>query len=158
LFLPHSGQKPNMRLRLLTATVTTAALAAVVPATAEAARYSGETKQGRATSVITGADGLVQRVVIRWRAPCRRGTYRNRSVFVPPLDASTPDAFNDAWVQRQRNRGGILGRVSVQLSGAHSASPDRWAGTLKVTVKVTRRGRVIDRCRLKNLTWSADLR
>jgi hypothetical protein len=146
-----------MRSRVLIATISTATLAALVPATAEAARYKGKTAQDRTVSVVTGADGLVQRVTIRWRASCQHGTYRNRSVFVPPLDSSTPDAFTDRWVQRQRSRGGYVGRVSVNLSGAHSASPDRWSGTLRVRVKVRRRGRVIDTCRLRNLAWSADV-
>jgi hypothetical protein len=146
-----------MRTCVIIATISTAALGALVPATAEAARYSGKTSQDRTVSVVTGADGLVQRVSIRWRAPCRHGSYRNRSVFVPPLDSSTADAIADRWVQRQRSRGGFVGRVSMNMSGTHTASPDRWSGTMRVRITVRRRGRVVDTCRLRNLTWSADL-
>ena len=55
----------------LTAAVCAAAVALlVVPTAADAAKWRGKTRQGRLAVVVTGSDGLVNKVRIRYRARC----------------------------------------------------------------------------------------
>jgi hypothetical protein len=126
-----------------------------VPATADAKTWRGKTKQGRAVSVRTGADDLVNQVRVSWRAPCRKGHYVSRTLFLPPLDVSRTDAFEDAGVVRKRIEGGYRARHTVFVRGTLGAD-DRWTGTFRVRTRVTRDGRVVDNCRLKRVRWSAE--
>jgi hypothetical protein len=133
------------------------ALAALllVPAAAEATTYRGKTSQGRAASIRTGADGIVNRVRISWRAPCGQNRrFVEATVFRPPFNSATGDALQDGGTYRIR-ASGIVGRITIAVTAARDAAANTWTGTLAVDVQVKRRGRVIDRCRLKRLTWSA---
>ena len=51
------------------------AVVLAAPAAADAKTWRGKTKQGRAVTVRTGADDLVNRVRVSWRAPCKKGHY-----------------------------------------------------------------------------------
>ena len=61
----------------------------------------------------TGADDLVNRVRVGWRAPCRKGRYVSRTLFLPPRDVSEPDRFEDAGSYRSR-----LARVRWTAKGS----------------------------------------
>jgi hypothetical protein len=139
-------------MRIVTlAVVCTALLAA--PA-ADARTWRGETKQGRAVSVRTGVDNVVNRVRVSWRAPCRKGRYVSRTLFLPPFDVAEAAAFEDAGTYRSRVPGGYRARHTVFVRGALGAD-DRWTGIFRVRTRVTRRGRFVDSCRLKRVRWSA---
>lgn len=127
----------------------------VAPAAADARTWRGKTKQGRPVSVVAGTDGLVNKVRVRWRAPCRKGHYVSRTLFLPPFDVSETARFEDAGTYRSTAQGGYGGRHTVFVDGTLGAD-DRWTGTFRVRTRVTRRGRVIDRCRLKRVTWTAE--
>jgi hypothetical protein len=137
---------------LALATVCAAVL--VAPAAADARTWRGTTKQGRAVSVTTGADGLVNQVRLNWRAPCRKGRYVSRTVFLPPFDVSQANVFEDAGTYRSRVPGGYRARHRVFVRGALGAD-DRWRGVFRVRTRVLREGRLVDRCRLERLRWSA---
>lgn len=139
--------------RLALAVACAAVLAA--PAAADARTWRGKTKQGRAVSVRTGADDLVNQVRVSWRAPCRKGHYVSRTLFLPPFDVSEADVFEDAGVVRKRIDGGYRARHTLFVRGTLGAD-DRWTGTFRVRTRVTRRGRVVDICRLRRVRWSAE--
>ncbi len=143
-------------LRSITAAALSALIIAAAPAVAEAKWYKGKTKQGRAVAVRTGADGVVNFARVSWRAPCRRSRHFIASTsFRPPLDAATGDMLQDGGTYRVRLEGGWRARITGTIVGQRDPATDRWAGTWAVTVKVTHRGRTMDRCALKRATWTA---
>jgi hypothetical protein len=127
----------------------------LMPAAADATTYRGKTSQGRAASIRTGADGIVNRVRISWRAPCGQNKrFVEATVFRPPFDMATGDALRDGGTYRIRSSG-IVGRITIAVTARRDAARNTWRGTLRVNVQVARRGRVIDRCRLQRVTWRA---
>jgi hypothetical protein len=122
---------------------------------AEAKTWRGKTKQGRAVSVRTGADDLVDQVRVSWRAPCKKGHYVSRTLFEPPLDVSETDVFEHSGTYRKRLPDGYRARNTVFVRGTLGAD-DHWRGTFRVRTRVTRHGEVVDRCRLKGVRWTAE--
>ena len=142
--------------RPLVVTALTALSFAAVPAVAEAKSYKGRSSQGREVTLRTGADGVVNRVSIGWRAPCGGGiVYNARTGFRPSFDVATADAVQDAGTYSGRPGDGERSRITVTLAGQRDPATDRWAGTLAVKVRVTKRGKHIDTCTLKRLKWTA---
>ncbi len=151
--------------RLLASSVALCA-ALALPADALAAKtFRGKTQQNRAVSVVVGDDELVERVRITWRTRrCQLGgsRFQDATQFNGPFDPSTADAFGDAGAYTVRDRGGIRSRVRIRLTGQRifdAADPpaERWEGTVRASVVVRRRGKVIDRCRLRSTGWRATL-
>src|SRR5829696_4275347 len=92
------------------------ALAAALPATASAATWKGKTRQGREVVVRTGDDGTVNRVRIGWKARCAKGSYKSRTLFMPPLDSATSSTFAEAGSYRARPEG-YRARIWVRIAG-----------------------------------------
>jgi hypothetical protein len=126
----------------------------VTPAAAGAKTWRGTTAQARAVMVRTGADDLVNRVRIAWRARCEKGRYTSTTLFVPPFDVSSTTAFEDAGTYRVRIKGGYRARHTAFVS-ASLDSDGVWRGTFHVRTRVTRKGKFVDSCRLKAKRWSA---
>jgi hypothetical protein len=145
-----------MRIVLVAAVV--AAVLLVAPAHADAARWRGKTEQGRLALVRTAADGMVDLVRIRWRAPCRPGRYIGQTAFLRPLDQVNALSFTDAGRYRARLNRGFRARLRVRVRGTISADLSRWRGTFRIRAAIYRRGRRVDTCRLSGLRWSARLR
>lgn len=141
-------------MRKLALAVACAALL-VAPAATDAKTWRGKTKQGRLVSVRTGADDLVNRVRVGWRAPCKKGHYVSRTLFPPPFDVSETDAFEDAGAYTTTTQDGYRARHRVFVRGTLGAG-DRWSGTFRVRTRVWRNGRVVDSCRLGRVRWSAE--
>src|SRR5215212_9369984 len=139
-------------MRAALALIALAALTAALPATASAATWRGETSQGRGVVVHTGGDGSVDRARIGWKARCAHGTYRSRTLFVPPLDSASSTAFEDAGSYRAHPPG-YRARIWVRISGTLDGS--RWSGTFRVRVRVSRDGERVDTCRLRRVRWRA---
>jgi hypothetical protein len=143
-----------------------AVLFAALPAPASAAkkRFRGETAQSRMVKVVVDESGRVQRMDISWRANnCRqRGSFvRNITILRPLRRRASADAFTVAGSYRVRDRGGIRIRIRVSARGTRTFDPanpltEQWSGTFRSRSTVRRRGRVIDRCRLRT-AWSAGL-
>jgi hypothetical protein len=136
-------------------------LAAVVlfgalPASAAAdVRFEGRTSQGGYALVVAEDDGVPKRGLIRWRADCRRPTYRvqESTIFRRPLDLSTRRRFRDVGSYRLRQPNGARLTFFLRTSG-RKVAPRRWAGRFRARVVVRRGGRVIDRCGVRGVRWS----
>ena len=150
------------------------ALAVAAPADALAAKsFQGTTEQKNATTgksrtvmLTIGDDNLLDTLRLNWvtrRCKLSRSRFQHFTGFRKPYDESTPDAFTDRGSFKVADRGGIRSRVRVRLNGTRSqvdpANPatETWNGTFAARVVVRRRGRVIDRCRLREITWAATL-
>jgi hypothetical protein len=131
------------------------ALVLAAPALADAKTWRGETNQGRAVSVRTDADDLVDQVRVSWRAPCKKGHYVSRTLFEPPLDVSETDVFEHSGTYHKLLDDGYRARNTVFVRGRLGAD-DRWRGTFRVRTRVTRDGEPVDRCRLKRVRWEAE--
>jgi hypothetical protein len=142
-----------MRAELIVAACATGLLLA--PA-AEAATWRGKTSQGRSVTVRTGADGLVNHVLIRYRAGCSDGMgFRSRIEFRPPLDVSSTTEFRDAGVVTWRftkTRERARGRTAI-AGGLRSSG--RWTGRFRLRAKIRKGGRVIATCRTGRVRWRA---
>jgi hypothetical protein len=138
----------------LAVTVFAVVLAAALPAEAAAdIHFRGESGQGRLVTLRTADDGMLERIGVRWLAPCRRPTFtfRTRSFFRAPFDSASRDRFVDAGVNRMRMRDGLRAVVDVRVAG-NRVSEQRWRGVFRVGVRVLRGGRLIDRC-YKRTAW-----
>jgi hypothetical protein len=109
----------------------------------DAARWRGKTRQGRLALVVTGSDGLVSKVRIRYRAMCSDGKRLTSGViFLPPLDTSTATAFTDRGVFRFRLPDGERARARTSVEGGLRRS-GRWTGNFRIRVRITRKGRLV---------------
>lgn len=150
------------RRAVLTFSAALAVVGIAAPPASAAKTFAGETQQDRKVTVAIGDDGLMTQTRIAWRTRrCRSGEFlRDRTVFRPPIDVNTPDAFSDAGRYTLRQRGGIRIRVDIALTGKRVVDPanpaaESWRGTLKATAIVRRNGRRIDRCKLRSIGWTA---
>ena len=145
--------------RAATALLTAAALLAFDAAAAQAKVFRGETGQGRRASVVVGTDNLLRAARVNWRARCRDGRVFEKTIFTRPHDQSTPDAFFDTGIYRGRSSDGYRLRFTVTIRGQRlgTGARERWRGTFRAKVLVTRRGNYVDTCRLRPLRWRARL-
>jgi hypothetical protein len=130
-------------------------IAAALIALAPTAAYRGETSQHKIASVLTSADGQVQRVRIGYSAPCRDPRYRFPNVmrFEPPFDTATPDLVKTRVTLREKLKGGGRTKQTVALTATRAGNA--WSGTFATTIVLTRGGRHLDTCRLKRVHWTA---
>ncbi len=134
------------------ASVLVAMLVLAAPARADV--WRGTTSQGRPASVMTGGDGVVNRVRLSWRAPCGEGRrYASASVLAPPFAAAGATALEDTGTYRVVDRAGFHARITLTVSARRSDAD--WTGTLAVAVLVARHGKVVDQCQARRLTFSA---
>jgi len=134
-----------------------AAVAALllVPAAADAAKWRGKTRQGRLAVVVTGSDGLVSKVRIRYRARCGdRKTLTSGVKFLPPLESSTTTSFKDSGTFRFRLPDRERARARVSVDGGLRRS-GRWTGNFRIRVRITRNGRFVTTCRTGRIGWRA---
>jgi hypothetical protein len=142
-------------MRAISVLVVVCALAAALPAAADAATWKGKTRQGRAVVVRTDADAIVNRVRIGWQAHCAKGQwYKSRTLFLPPLDSATTSTFAHAGSYRA-HPDGYQARIWVRIAGNLDAGDQTWSGTFRVRVRVFKGGERVDTCRLRRLRWSA---
>ena len=143
-------------LRLIAPAVLSMAMFVAAAAAAEAKVFRGKTTQGRPASVVIGSDGLLRAARVNWRARCRFGRTRDKTIFTRPHDESTPDAFFDAGVYRRRDDAGYRLRFTVSVRGTRIAGVrgERWRGTFRARVLVTRRGHYVDTCRTGRLRFA----
>ena len=81
----------------------------------------------------------------------------DKTALTRPHDQSTPDAFFDAGVYRSRDDDGYRLRFTVSVRGTRIADArgERWRGTFRAKVLVTRRGQYVDTCRTGRLRFTA---
>jgi hypothetical protein len=137
-------------LRLIALAALSMAMLAAAAAGAEAKVFRGKTTQGRPAAAIIGSDGLLRTASVNWRARCRDGRLRDKSYFLRPHDASTPDAFADAGTYRRRDRRfRIRFTASIKATRIADATGERWRGSFRLKALVTRGGRYVDTCRTR---------
>jgi hypothetical protein len=140
----------------LTAGLCAAAVALLlVPTAADAAKWRGKTRQGRLAVVVTGADGLVSKVRIRYRARCGDDKQLTSGViFQAPLDSSTTAAFKDGGRFPFPLPNGERARATASVDGGLRRS-GRWTGNFRIRVRITRNGRFVTNCRSGRIGWKA---
>jgi hypothetical protein len=115
-------------------------------------RFTGKSGQGRTVHFRTSDAGLMQRFAISWRADCRRPGYRyvsgTQTTPASPLEVSTPDRWVDVGGYRERLSGPRRAVYRARAAGRR-VSEHRWRGIFRITVRVFRRGRQIDRCHMR---------
>jgi len=152
-----TGQYRGVRTVLLALAVLLLAL----PATADAKSFRGKTSQKRLASVVVGDDNLVTRIRISYSAPCRDSRYRFPNVLrlEPPFDESSEYMLTQRVVLRDRLRGGVRLRQYVKVTAQRLVAEDgseSWSGTFKTRAVMTKRGKHVDTCELKRVTWTAE--
>ena len=145
-----------MSARPIAALIAAVTAVLLVPEVAQAAKWKGETRQGRLVEVTTGSDGLVTRARIRYRARCGDGkTLSSGVIFLAPLQAATATGFRDGGVFRFKLGGGERAKATTRIEGGLRRS-GRWTGDFRVTVRVTRKsGRFVTNCRSGRIGWKA---
>lgn len=130
-------------------------IAVALIAAAPTAAYRGTTSQNKVASVITSADGQVQRIRIGYSAPCRDPRYRFPNVMrlEPPFDTATPDLVKTHLSFHEKLKGGGRTKQTVTLMATRAGNA--WSGTFATTIVLTRGGKHLDTCRLKRVRWTA---
>jgi hypothetical protein len=142
-------------MRLSAALCATAVALLLAPAVADAARWQGKTRQGRLAVVTTGADGLVNKVRIRYRARCGDDKQLTSGViFLPPFDRSRAKRFQDGGTFRFRLPNRERARATSSVEGGLRRS-GRWTGNFRIRVRITRNGRFVTNCRTGRIGWKA---
>jgi hypothetical protein len=143
-----------VRMRWLVGLVAIAAFMALVPGDALAdIRFRGKSGQERLVTLRSDDAGMVKRFGIRWRAPCRRPGFRytQATKFLPTYDLLTHDRFVDADSYRERFDNGVRSILSARVAGTR-VSERRWRGIFRISARVFRGSRLIDRC-YKRTRW-----
>ncbi|HEX6714093.1 MAG TPA: hypothetical protein VF066_11930 [Thermoleophilaceae bacterium] len=139
-------------MRGVLAVTLTLAVAAALPADALAAYYRGSTSQGRRVLINQDSSKRLQDVRFGWKARCSDPGYiiTSRTHGVPPFDRSDPGSWADYGSYSFRdasNRIRVAFRASGRLVGA------TWSGHFTVFATVRHNGRVVDRCRVRDVGW-----
>jgi hypothetical protein len=141
-----------MRQGVLTGIAAVALMAATAGAAQADVRFTGKSGQGRTVNFRTSDDGLVQRFAISWRADCRRPgfvyTAGTQTTPASPFEVSTRKRWLDVGGYRERVSGGGRAVYRARTAGRR-VSAHRWRGIFRITVRVFRRGRQIDRCHVR---------
>jgi hypothetical protein len=142
-------------MRLSAGVCVAVAALLLVPTAADAAKWRGKTKQGRLAVVVTGSDGLVSMVRIRYRARCGDDKMLTSGVrFEAPLDSSTTTAFVDGGRFSFDLPNGERARARTRVDGGLRQS-GRWTGNFRIRVRITRKGRFVTTCRSGRVGWRA---
>jgi hypothetical protein len=143
-------------LRLIALAALSMLMFVAAATAAEAKVFRGKTSQGRPASVVIGSDGLLRAARVNWRGRCRGGRVREKTSFTRPHDESSPDAFFDEGTYRSRDDDGYRLRFTVSIRAARIADErgERWRGTFRAKVLVTKRGRYVDTCRSGRLRFT----
>ena len=142
-------------MRLTGAVCATLVALLLVPTVADAARWRGKTRQGRLAVVTTGADGLVTKARVRYRARCGDGKQLSSGVaFQPPFETATTTAFSDGGTFTFALPNGERASARTAVEGGLRRS-GRWTGNFRVRVRITRDGRFVTNCRSGRIGWRA---
>jgi len=127
-------------------------LLALLPALAQAAKFTGETSQGRDVVLKTNEENLPYRLNVSFRAPCsddkrlKAGTF-----FRAPFDRRTRRRIRDTGEYTFR-----LGeeRIEAQVSmRGHKVTRRKWRGRYEGDFVVKRNGRKVATCETPVVKW-----
>ena len=128
------------------------AILAVVPALAQAAKFTGETSQGRDVVLKTNAEKLPYRLNIGFRAPCsddkrlKAGTF-----FRAPFDRRTKRRIRDNG-EYTFDLGDETIDAQVSMRG-HKVSRSKWRGRFEGDFVVRRNGNKVATCHTSVVHW-----
>jgi hypothetical protein len=154
--LLRTGDQRTM-VRLIALAALSMLMFVAAAASAEAKAFRGKTNQGRPASVVIGSDGLLRAARVNWRSRCTQGgRLRDKTVFLRPHDQSTPDAFLDEGTYRRTDGKGYRLRFtgSVRATRIADSRGERWRGSFRMKILVTRKGRYVDTCRTGRLRFT----
>ncbi len=132
-----------------------AALALVVPATADAKTLRGKTSHGRTATLVLDSKGVPKRIKLGWSLACKRhkGTGPTSTTFLRKFDEATADVLRDADTGSARLDNGFRVRNRASISGQRNGAT--WSGTFSVDRSFFRKnGKKYDTCKAENVTWS----
>jgi hypothetical protein len=138
-----------------TSLVTVALVGALLPATAGAKTFEGETAAGKYAEVATSPSGIPKKVFIGWKAPCNRDdlTFVGATRFDRPLDEAGADRVSDERTYEQTNSG-LDFRYRVKVT-AERKTQRRWVGTFSGRVRVFEDEEPLTTCIQEEITWFA---
>jgi hypothetical protein len=132
-------------------------LLAAGAAPAEAENLHGYTHRGMHVTITTDAQGRATEAVYYWRVRrCDLGRYSYRGATAVDSKKRPTAHFFTNNPYTVRSRGGFRTRVTVR-SNARRLSFYRWRGTFSVAAIIRRHGRVVDRCHIRRLHWTASI-
>jgi hypothetical protein len=144
-------------LRLIALAALSMLMFVAAAGSAEAKVFRGKTDKGRRAAVIIGSDGLLRTASVHWRAHCiQGGRLADKTYFLRPHDESTPDRFADAGTFRRTDGKGYRLRFTASIRGHRTVGErgERWRGTFRLKILVTRKGRYVDTCRTGRLRFT----
>jgi hypothetical protein len=146
------GIRTAMRHGLFT--LAAAGLLAFPAAAQETVTYEGETSQGRSVKVLATPEGDMTQIRMGWRADCGKpgNSFRTRTKWLDPIEQSG-NSFSDSGEYTQRD-GPYRYRIKGSLEGTFDATNGADA-TARYSVRVRRRGKLVDRCRSGRIEWTA---
>ena len=123
--------------------------------------FSGKTGQGRTVKLRTSDEGLVERFGISWRADCRKPrtvlTGGTKTTPRSPFEVHTRDRFVDVGGYRERLDTNDERAVYSARTAGRRVGERRWRGIFRITARVFRGSRQVDRCHLRT-RWRVTLR
>jgi hypothetical protein len=143
----------------LAAVVGLLVFAAVALAVAPApGTYKGKTGQKRNMQVKVDSTGRITFFKIRWLAPCdKKGKFWGPDV-TQDVDGTTDrikqpgdGSFSDKGSYDETDTNGFKGHFSVKLGGKFTTATEA-NGFFRVRIRVTRKGKLVDRCH-KKVKW-----
>src|SRR4051812_10995470 len=145
----------------------------------------GETSLGRPVNLTLGDDGRPAKLTFAWRVPCSGGgaparpppggppprpaatvtfawrvpcsgggTLRDATVVRPSPGSATTARFRSRGSYRIRQRGGYRIVVRLHVRG-HRIDSAAWGGLIDVAAVARRHGKLLARCGLRDLEWTA---
>jgi hypothetical protein len=132
--------------------ISIAALAALTPV-ADAAKFTGETSQGRRAVLKTDDQGKPERGRIRWRASCTRGyRYAYRTSFLTPFDFRSRKRLRDEGDYSYLTDDGSRVNAHAWIR-ARRVTKRKWRGRFTFSGVIRRNGRVVTRCETPVIRW-----
>jgi hypothetical protein len=78
-------------------------------------------------------------------------------IYLAPLASSTTTAFTDGGAFRFKLPDGERARARTSVDGGLRSS-GRWTGNFRITVRITKKGKFVTRCRTGRVGWKASPR
>lgn len=129
------------------------AVSVVLPASAAAILFDGETAKGVRVELRVSPGGTPKRFeVAATRIRCKDGRVTHNRRRYRDFDRARPGHFADRFKQRIRD-GGVVLRERTRYEG-DAKNDGSWHGTYEVNIRVYRKGERIDTCKLTT-SWTA---
>ena len=144
-----------MRAKLALVAVTALLAAPAAAQDADRVVYRGKTSQDRNTVIFATPDGDITKMRMGWIANCRRSGAEivARTKFLDPIEQSGNQLSDSGTYTDRDPRRNVRYRITGSLEGTFDAASGG-QGSARYRVRVRRSGRLLDRCRTGELTWS----